>query len=234
MKFQKLNKKKLFIILLSSFIITNMSGCKNKDIAVNNSTNKTTEQDNTTQTIQNDTTEEQTETYENNYSTDDLIVINEFDNLNKYTDELVEDETTLDKLKSIFITAVDFIFFESEINGVKFDDLTNDGKQKILQIVANIDTKIEENFPNYKETISSYTKEAYTNASKLIKNGANNINEFAKDKLGEENYQSLIDAKDELINYTKEASDIILNFSSDLYNSGKEKIKNWYEEFRKN
>jgi len=89
-------------------------------------------------------------------------------------------------------------------------------------------------FPNYKEDISSTVSIAYKKASELIKSGANNIKEFSKETLGEDNYNTIIGAKDELVSYTKEAIDIIGDFAGTLWDKGKGKIKNWYENFKNN
>ena len=59
-----------------------------------------------------------------------------------------------------------------------------------------------------------------------------NLKDFSKEKLGDENYNAIVEAKDELVEYSKEAIDIIGDVGSDLLDSGKEYIKNWYENFR--
>ena len=128
---------------------------------------------------------------------------------------------------------MDFIFYDSEINGITFDELTDSGKQRILELASKIDTKIENKFPNYKETISDTTKKAFNKASELIKKGANNLSEFSKEKLGEENYNAIINAKDEFIDYTKKAIDIVGNVGSNLLENGKNYIKNWYENLKR-
>lgn len=151
-----------------------------------------------------------------------------------------------DKLKGIFITTVDFIFYDGEIKGVTFKELSEEAKQKVLQTVAAIDTKIENKFPNYKETISAKTKDAFNKMSDMIHKGAKNIQEFSKDKLGEENYNSLINAKDELVFYTKNALHTLGNVASGIWDKsegirdkvsdtlkdGKDKVKNWYENLK--
>ena len=169
------------------------------------------------------------------YSNIDEKAIETFNNLEEDIDNILNSETVnnaKDKAKGIFVTIVDFLFYDSEINGVTFVELTDSGKQKVLEIASRIDTKIENKFPNYKETISETAKEAFNKASELIKKGANNLKEFSKEKLGEENYNSIVEAKDELVEYTKEAIDIIGDVGSDLLDSGKEYIKNWYENFK--
>lgn len=171
------------------------------------------------------------------YTENDKTVIATFDNIEKDVDNLLQGEkteSTKDKLKGTFVTVVDFIFYDAEINGIKFDDLTEGAKQNILETANAIDSKIEKKFPGYKETISDKTKKAYNIASEVIKRGANSIKDFSKEKLGEENYNAIIDAKDELVYYTKNAFDIVGNITSNLWEQGKLKIKSWYEKFRNN
>ena len=252
MKFNYVNSKKIIAILLSSIILTSCS--KNyKDIKDNetfnenktemnssdeniigNTTNTPSENvtiDNITDNNTDSTQDNLSSTNETNYTNSDLKVIDTLSNLENETDSLLESESISDKLKGIFITIVDFIFYDSEIDGVKFDDLTLEGKEKVLKIAYSIDTKIETKFPNYKDTISDKTKIAFNKVSEIIKIGANNINDFSKDLLGD-NYYTLIEAKDDLVYYTKNALDYLGSFSSKAFNSGKEYIKNWYENFR--
>ena len=82
------------------------------------------------------------------------------------------------------------------------------------------------------DAISDKASNAFNKASEIIKEGANNLNDFAKEKLGEDNYQSLIDAKDELIIYTKNAINFIGDVSSSLWNNTKDKLNNWYQNFK--
>lgn len=171
------------------------------------------------------------------YTENDKTVIATFDNIEKDVDNLLQEEkteTVKDKLKGTFITIVDFIFYDAEIKGIRFDDLTEGAKQNILETANTIDNKIEKSFPGYKETISDKTKSAYNKASEVIKKGANSVKDFSKEKLGEENYNAIIDAKDELVYYIKNAFDIVGNVTSNLWEQGKSKIKSWYEKFRNN
>ncbi len=212
------------------------------------STQKEQEQNNTSEQQEESTPKVETTTedkvVENNtvensndeaYTSDDKEVINYFSDIEKDVDAELQNEsnqTTKDKLKGTFITIVDFLFYDSEINGIKFDDLTAGAKQNILETVSLIDNKIMTKYPNYKEEISSKTKSAYNKASELIKKGANNVKEFSKEKLGEENYNAIIDAKDELVYYTKNAVSIIGDIGGSIWETGKSKIKTWYENFR--
>lgn len=168
------------------------------------------------------------------YSDKDTEVIN---SLNDTLSTVRSSEVTSsfkDSAKATFISIVDFLFYDGEINGVTFDELSDSGKKKVLEIASSIDSAIENKFPGYKETISDKASNAFNKASELIKKGANDLNDFAREKLGEDNYQSIIDAKDELVYYTKNAINFIGDVSSSLWNSAKDKLDNWYQNFKNN
>lgn len=257
-KFKIVNTKKIIYVLLSGFVIISMTGCSKTDSSLNNSYNQSNEvitesnkSDNSiidksaetnnensqnADTSNNETKNNDTSNNVTTYSNKDKTAIQTFNNLNDEIDNILKNEnveSAKDKAKGTFITIVDFIFYDSEINGVTFDELTDSGKQKVLEIANKIDTKIENKFPNYKDTISDTAKEAFNKASELIKKGSYNLSKFSKEKLGEDNYNAIINAKDEFIDYTKQAIDIIGDVGSSVFESGKEYIKNWYENLKK-
>lgn len=168
------------------------------------------------------------------YSDKDTEVINSLNETLTKVKSNVSDNDFLDSAKGVFISIVDFLFYDGSINGVTFDELTDSGKQKVLEIASRIDSTIENKFPGYKETISDKASNAFNKASEIIKKGANDLNDFAREKLGEDNYQSIIDAKDELVYYTKNAINFIGDVSSSLWNSAKDKLNNWYQNFKNN
>ncbi len=168
------------------------------------------------------------------YSDKDTEVINSLNETLSKVKSNVSDSGFLDSAKGIFISVVDFLFYDGSISGVTFDELTDNGKRKVLEIASNIDSTIENKFPGYKETISDKASNAFNKASEIIKSGANDLNDFAREKLGEDNYQSIIDAKDELVYYTKNAINFIGDVSSSLWNSAKDKLDNWYQNFKNN
>lgn len=252
----KLNSKKIFVIVLSGFILVTSIGCSNAKNQYDNY-NGNINNINSTSSIQvqtpttNSTNNVQiqiptsTTTYPSSNSTtlndtiteDDKEVISYFEKLKQNIKDILDSETVEnaeDKLKGTFITAVDFVFYDGEINGIKFDDLTEGAKQNILETISFIDDTIMIKFPNYKEEISSTVSGAYNKASELIKNGANNVKEFSKEKLGEQNYNAIIEVKDELVSYTKQAIGVVGGFTGSLWDKGKEKVKNWYEKFKGN
>ena len=52
-----------------------------------------------------------------------------------------------------FVTVVDFLFYDKEIGGYTFNQLTNSAKLQVIKIALSIDHKIDEYFPNYKDSI---------------------------------------------------------------------------------
>ena len=167
-----------------------------------------------------------------NYNEKDNIVIDELNNTLKNIEESTQDENFKDKASSTFISIVDFLFYDGTIKGITFDELTEKGKEKVLEIASKIDVKLEEKCPGYKETISNSTSNAYQKASEIIKKGAKNLNNFAKNALGDENYQAIIDAKDELKKYSKDALNFVTGAGSKVFNDTKDKLNEWYQNFK--
>ena len=198
--------------------ISNNDSTSSKNTQSNNSTNNT-----------NDISE--TITYSNN----DEVVINSLESsLSKINNGDGSDSSFADSAKGVFVSIVYFLFYDGEINGITFDELTDSGKQKVLEIASKVDSAIESKIPGYKETISSTASKAFNKASEIIKSGANNLNNFAREKLGKENYQSIIDAKDELVYYTKNAMSFLGDVGGKVFNSVKDKLDSWYQDFKNN
>ena len=118
--------------------------------------------------------------------------------------------------------------------GRKFDDLSAAAKQELLNEATQIDNIIMKKFPNYKEEISEKTSNAYNKASELIKKGANNIKDFAKDKLGQENYNKIKDFKDKIKSSASDVWDETKDDVKEIAGKAKDKVKNWYENFKNN
>lgn len=167
-------------------------------------------------------------------SNKDNTIINEMDNTLNSIDAESSSSNFSDKAKATFITIVDFLFYDGTIKEITFNELTDDGKQKVLEIANKIDVKLEEVSPGYKDKISSTTSNAYNKASEIIKSGASSLNNFAKEKLGDENYNSIIDAKDELVKYSKNALNLVGSAGSKLFSSTKDKLNDWYQNFKNN
>ena len=63
------------------------------------------------------------------------------------------DTSITDKLKASFTSIIDFIFYDKEIKGYTFKELTNTAKLKVISLALTIDHKIDSYFPNYKDKI---------------------------------------------------------------------------------
>lgn len=189
------------------------------------------------ETSKTETTLESMEPEINNEQTNqkDSIVLQEVKNLKNNVEKLLQSDMVTDfksDCKNVFITLVDFIFYDGEIKGITFDELSDECKQEILKEVTTIDNLIMKKFPNYKEDISSTVSKAYNKASEIIKNGSENIKNFAKDKLGEENYNEIKEFKDKVKESATNVWDDIKDDTGELYEKAKDKVKNWYENLK--
>ena len=161
-------------------------------------------------------------------SSKDNLVISELNSSLNNINKNANDKDFSKKAKATFISIVDFLFYDGTIKGVTFNELTEKGKTEVLKLANKIDTTLEEKSPGYKETISATTSKA----CQIIKDSANDINNFAKEALGDENYNSIIEAKDELLLYSKNALNFITGNSSKILNDTKNKLNDWYQDFK--
>lgn len=162
------------------------------------------------------------------FTENDLSVLNYFEEIGSNLKQYIDSSELLDKGKVYFVYCVDFLFYDSEIKGIRFSDLTDGAKQQLLTDVSEIDALICTKFPNYKETIGSGSASVYNKASEIIKNGSKNISDFSRDKLGDDNYSKLKQYEDLFMEQTKGDIDAL----KDLFSTGKEKVKDWYEIWR--
>lgn len=199
---------------------------ENNKTNTNSGSNSNSNESNTDNTSTSEVTE---------YSSNDEVVINSLESsLTKINNGSTSDSSFSDSAKGVFVSIVDFLFYDGEINGVTFDELTDKGKEQVLKLANKVDGAIESKIPGYKETISDTASKAFNKASEIIKSGANNLNNFAREKLGEENYQSIIDAKDELVYYTKNAINFLGDIGGKVFNTVKDKLDSWYQDFKNN
>lgn len=83
-------------------------------------------------------------------------------------DNELDKTTPGESIKKSFVTLVDFIFYDGDIYGYKFSELTSSAKLQVLKIAMSIDSKIETAFPGYKESISKTTSKVYTGVKNKI------------------------------------------------------------------
>ena len=163
--------------------------------------------------------DEVTDNIQNNYSEDD--VVSYFENM-EY--ELTNGTSFKEKFKEYFVTIVDFIFYNKEIKGYTFGELTGTAKAKIVAMALKMDSKIDEFVPEYKENISNTTGKIYTDIKeKLIVSYMDISTAICKDNSNE------CDKVKDIFGDVKDYCKIGWNFIKELFKSGSAKIKDWYE-----
>ena len=212
--------KKLFIMVLISTII--ITGCSKPTTEV-----------------------KATDKYEYNLIDEEVIKTDEefvtyINNVEQEVTAIAEKEevTAEDQkvLENTFITLTDFIFYDGEINGVTFDELSDSAKEKVLDLYDKIDTKIESVFPNYKENIASTSKDVYANIKKEITELKDKIKDKYIDKHGQENYDNLENAYNESKETLKDSAqntyETLKDVSTEFYENTKNKAENWYKNYK--
>ncbi len=165
---------------------------------------------------------------ENKTMTDEYNIedpISFFYELNDDLDNYKKDKSLGDKIKTNFITIIDFIFYDKEVNGKKFNDLTTNNKLKILKLCFKIDNKMNTILPDYKETleynhqnVKGKLTEKYLDITSYV--CSNNEDTCSEAKAG------IKDLKD---NFS-----ITWTYIKNISGVTADKLKNWYEIWRDN
>lgn len=183
----------------------------------------TTSTTTTTKKVKKTTTKITTTTKVDSSNPDDIIV-----NYLTTSEEEVKTYQNNDKFKTLakekIITLIDFIFYEKEINGVKFNELTDSVKTKVIYSCLVIDSKINEIIPNYKEKLD----ESYSNfKNKLIATYLDLSSKICENNEVQCNYIK------EDFQLLKRSINLTWEFIKDCFEYGTKKttdvLKNWYE-----
>lgn len=218
MKFQNLSLhlKQIAATLAVGFVLVGCSK-ENENLSVSSSS-----QINCTSTISStpSSTASSNLEQENQEETLDTEEFDYFDQAKKEIKELIESEQVeqaKEKGKEYFITGIDFIFYDKEMNGVTFDDLTEEGKKVTLENLETIDGWIMEIAPDYKDKIS----EKYQVVKDFVSTTYYDVLESIKESLGEENYSAIQEKKNEIKDSITSTKDKAL-----------EKVSEWYQNFK--
>lgn len=232
-KFKKINSKKIMVVMLSCFVLT-QTGCSLKQNEVSQkefSTNTKVEQtinDLNDNMKKNKTIEEivPVETKEmTTQKAKDEYIVEYFEKASNKMNEILESETMSNikaKSKTIFVGLVDFIYYNGKINGITFDELSLEAKEKVLNTTIKIDSKIEKKVPGYKDKIKDKSGKAYNFTTEKLKNGKDYLEEKIEEKIGEEKYYDI--KKD-----VKESTSKAKESTKEILETGKQKLKTWYE-----
>jgi len=132
-------------------------------------------------------------------------------------------ESMTSKLKASFVGIVDFIFYDKEIKGYTFKELTNTAKLKVISVALAIDNKIDSYFPDYKEKI----KDKYNDIKgKLALKYLEVTTEFCS-KNPDACKQARID-----FDNMKESFGLTWDLLKELAKNGTSKVKELYENWR--
>lgn len=131
-------------------------------------------------------------------------------------------------IKEGFIKIVDFLFYDEPINGVRFSELKDEAKIKIMKIALSIDSKIDSYFPGYKETLSNGTKKIYNDVKLKV------VELYVKvtTKICNSNPQLCENAKKDFESL-KNSFGLTYEFLKNIGREELNKLKEWYEDFRK-
>lgn len=141
------------------------------------------------------------------------------DSVLETTSEMLKDKNR-NVIKENFIKIIDFIFYDSDINGYYFKDLTNGAKLKVIYYATMLDNLIDKEFPSYKENLS----EMYNNTkARLVKLYLEKSSEYCKD-----NENVCKQAKSDFT-VLKKSINITFDFIKGLCQDGTQKLKEWYE-----
>ena len=136
------------------------------------------------------------------------------------------DKDMKQKVSEKVVTLVDFLFYDGEIKGITRTDISDETKNKLMNIIEKVDTKIEKRFPDYKEKISDKTSDALNFIKEKGTNGIHKLDDYLNQKV--DNYDEFKDVANSIISNTKDD----FNEVKDLAKSGFSKVKDYYENWR--
>lgn len=146
---------------------------------------------------------------------------------NEYENVSTNDgSTTREKAKNTFITIVDFIFYDGEIKGKRFNELTSSAKAKVVYYALLLDTKIDNKWPNYKSELQAKYSDI---KAKLIAKYMDLTTSICKN-----NQENCANVKSDFLLLKKSVSltwEVVKGAFSYAYNKGATALIEWYEIF---
>lgn len=227
---KKINKKLTFIILSGFILVTGCNKTEEKPLITRTTTVSTV------QSTENIIVKNNTE------KTDDEEILEYIVDLKTDINNIINSKEVKNAKETVikkFITLTDFIFYDTEINGIKYDDLKEETKESILDTYSKIDETIENKFPNYKENLKdkynltkSKIKDKYTEIS-------NDLKEKVKEEIGDDTYNDIIETNKEIIEQDKEnlnnvKEKVVEKIGEENINNIKETNKEIIEQDKKN
>lgn len=121
------------------------------------------------------------------------------------------DSTTKEMLKNTYIKFSDFIFYNGEIKGMAFSDLSITSKREILNYYQKLDKDIDKKIPDYKKKIKDISNKQYNNlkdkTKKLIDKYKNEIKTDSYKVTKKESKKIITKIKEKIKQMIKKVSD---------------------------
>ena len=165
--------------------------------------------------------QEEKKNNEENIPGDEDSVVAYFENISNMN---TNDTSLSEKIKSGFVSIIDFIFYDKEIKGHTFKELTGTAKLKILTLALKIDNKIDSYFPGYKDRLSEKYKSVKEKIAELYAEYTVKVCET----IGQENCDKL---KDDFENM-KSKFGIAGDYLKDAFSKASDQLRQWYENWR--
>ena len=157
---------------------------------------------------------------EDNLNQADRSVISYFSDAKNVIKEYVasDDFTNLkSKAKNLVITGIDFLFYDGTIKGYTRKELTEKGKEYVMQTIADTLELLEKYYPGLSDTIL----EKYGKAKDFLKEKFSNIKSYLKDWMGEEYYNMFGEEFNQLLDEFGDIGSMFGSFLDDKYQSWK-------------
>ncbi|MFI3307089.1 MAG: hypothetical protein R3Y21_00840 [Mycoplasmatota bacterium] len=229
------------IILLLGTIIGLMlnNNFNSSNVSNNEIQNSYEEEQDDNDEIENNTTNETNNSQETNNTEEDITVSSKDEIINTYFLNYEEEVTSsfsesvsagLEKSKEFFIVVVDFLFYDSQINGITFDELSDSAKQKVLTIVSRVDVFITNYYPYYKEDVLNLYDGASDVFFELIEKGSTNINDFVTENIPSDTLTSIKSYSTSFYNTIKDTINSIP--IEETVTDTLDKLDEWYNDFK--
>lgn len=211
---RNLKLKGLVAITLSAVLLT---GCTaHEDLIINNPRPSVSQEQTFEPVIPNNQSQnEESISNEETPSTEEFTF---FSDAKKELTEYIESED-FEKLKEkgkyYVTTGIDFIFFDKEINGITFDQMTTEFKIRAMNDIAALDSAVEAYYPGYKESLGS----KYQVAAEFVSSKYLDIVDAIKEYLGDENWNALGNMKDQIFGDISTKTDEAIEDIKELYKS---------------
>lgn len=160
--------------------------------------------------------------------------------INKEVSQLTQKEkltsSEQNTLKNTFITLTDFIFYNGQINGKTFSELTDEVKKEIIIIYEQIDQQIEKKYPGYKDEIKENAEKTYNDIKEQLTILKEELINNYKEDVGEDKYNEQVQEyetkKEEVKEVVEPIIDEIIEAGKEIYETSKNSFDKWYQEWK--